>query len=480
MRSNTLATWLEFDALDVWLFRDGRPFTAGQGHHARSVFPPPPGTMLGAARAVLLDAFFKARRGTNPEPRVDDYGNWLRHGKPGNSRRKETLDLYQKAEDDFGTGTKTKTKVSIQGPFVVSFIPPDNPHAVRKQVLFFPAPRDLATFSQKTRDACHLAFNPLREPIDGLKVSGMDSSLSWRPRSLQLPPVDDDEPEEVRWVTLNQLTGYLDGPTNSKTNSKAKSVRDPFGFEPRTGLALTPERTAREGYFYRADFVRPHAEQWSQVNAGEAARRTILLAEVPDVAGPDNQWWISLGGEGRLARVRRAPDTNLLTPAQLLSDLLNPNGAKTDRVRSKAKAEPSCWLRLLLLQPAVFSDGWLPDNVQPAEAGTVDGATEANLVLSVDDHQFALRGAMVGKPHVVSGWDLAARAPKPLARAVPAGSVYYFEYAGSPETREAAVDAFIAAYHGQYVPQKNEDYRQAGYGLAVVGVCDPVTARIAE
>lgn len=41
---------------DVWLFRDGRPFTAGADHRARTLFPPSPHTVAGALRAVHFAA----------------------------------------------------------------------------------------------------------------------------------------------------------------------------------------------------------------------------------------------------------------------------------------------------------------------------------------------------------------------------------------------------------------------------------------
>ncbi len=39
---------------DVLLFRDGRPFSAGEGHRARSLFPPTPNTMQGVIRSKVL------------------------------------------------------------------------------------------------------------------------------------------------------------------------------------------------------------------------------------------------------------------------------------------------------------------------------------------------------------------------------------------------------------------------------------------
>src|SRR5262245_7753815 len=45
---------LFLEALDVWLFRDGRPFGAGSDHRARSIFPPYPSVVLGAVRSHQL------------------------------------------------------------------------------------------------------------------------------------------------------------------------------------------------------------------------------------------------------------------------------------------------------------------------------------------------------------------------------------------------------------------------------------------
>ncbi|MFA0766495.1 MAG: hypothetical protein BDTLLHRC_001448, partial [Candidatus Fervidibacter sp.] len=68
--------------MDVWLFRDGKPFTAGEDHIAESTFPPSPFSLQGAIRTKVL-----ADKGVNlsefasqgqPDPEVgygDNYGN---------------------------------------------------------------------------------------------------------------------------------------------------------------------------------------------------------------------------------------------------------------------------------------------------------------------------------------------------------------------------------------------------------------------
>lgn len=52
MKDNCI--WLKIEPLDVLLFRDGRPFSAGEDHHATSLFPPNPSTVSGAIRTYLM------------------------------------------------------------------------------------------------------------------------------------------------------------------------------------------------------------------------------------------------------------------------------------------------------------------------------------------------------------------------------------------------------------------------------------------
>ncbi len=71
---------------------------------------------------------------------------------------------------------------------------------------------------------------------------------------------------------------------------------------------------------------------------------------------------------------------------------------------------------LYLETPGLFPGGWLPPGV--------DGAT---LELRTEGLEARLVAAAVPRAQVVSGWNVAAHAPKPAQRAVPAGAVYLFE-----------------------------------------------------
>ncbi|MER3417517.1 MAG: hypothetical protein C4297_15140, partial [Gemmataceae bacterium] len=69
---------------DVWLFRDGRPFTAGEDIRARSLFLPTPFTVQGAIRARVLFSSSVSPAdyaGPNPSPKAQDLRR--RIGVPG-------------------------------------------------------------------------------------------------------------------------------------------------------------------------------------------------------------------------------------------------------------------------------------------------------------------------------------------------------------------------------------------------------------
>jgi CRISPR-associated protein Cmr3 len=72
--------------------------------------------------------------------------------------------------------------------------------------------------------------------------------------------------------------------------------------------------------------------------------------------------------------------------------------------------------------------------------------------------------AAVGKPIYLGGWDMKARAPKPMLKGVPAGSVYYLR------VDEGDPAALFKACHGQSISEARE---QAGFGLCYAGAAMP-------
>lgn len=149
-----------------------------------------------------------------------------------------------------------------------------------------------------------------------------------------------------------------------------------------------------------------------------------------------------IGGERRLARWRKSKRQWPECPQVIV------NSVKESKTA-----------RILLVTPAVFSAGALPGwsgKSWPQGRGV----------------DVTIQAACVGRPVVVSGWDMAARGPdgkqggpKATRRLAPAGSVYFVHLKGDEDAIEKWVrDTWLACV------SDNERDRLDGFGLAMVGV----------
>ena len=110
---------------------------------------------------------------------------------------------------------------------------------------------------------------------------------------------------------------------------------------------------------------------------------------------------------------------------------------------------------LVLVSPAPFQQGWLPDGINQGGVGTL-GGIEVQLV-----------GASIGRFKHIGGWNIVFNRPKPTRRAVPAGSVYFFRFA-SNSVSEKDVNALFEAVFGRSVCARPDD-QKLGLGLGYIG-----------
>ncbi len=415
--------WFSIEPLDVWLFREGKPFSAGEAFHAASVFPPSGRTVLGALRATVL-----VRNGIA----FRDYHREVRDG----TQTAEIQEIVRRigSANDLGP-------LRARGPFVK-----------QGNDVFFPMPLDLCFTKSnhvKYLTPCCAPWRIECSPFQG-NAGGPQIRLPMLP-FLRGPGTH----EADRLLKGYQIQNYLQ---NSHVDiNDTVPAADLWMTEPRTGIKLGASRTAEEGMFYTVDFIRAATGLLLEVRG--------LKADELDAAG-----LIALGGERRAAAYERYDDC----PTSGL-----------DRIRKGTGEIEKCLegkkgFRLYLASPAVFPrNGWFPDFLK---VKTPDLPPKVTLDGSRGSLKLKLLTAVVGKPIHQAGWDLVHRRPRAVRKAVPAGSVYYLQKIGGTLTSDDC-ELVMNTFHFKSLlrrdwsrpdadePDVNEDGK-AGLGLSLVG-CFP-------
>lgn len=197
---------------DVLLFRDGKPFSAGEDHRAKSLFPPTPFTMQGVVRSkVLFDSGVS----------LYEYA----HGAPS----------AQTLIQQIGTPSGNYGQLRLCGPFVAK-------RNGNNFIRYFPLPADVVKVNDN-----YMLVKPLSDhPFS-----------SNQPTDLRPLWARTDKPlKEARgWLAEDAFRRYLQGQSLSKddvTNESDLIVR-----EPRFGIALDyARRSTQEGMLYTMEFLR--------------------------------------------------------------------------------------------------------------------------------------------------------------------------------------------------------------------------------
>jgi CRISPR-associated protein Cmr3 len=284
-------------------------------------------------------------------------------------------------------------------------------------------------------------------PLDALWLEGRREVHRLEPVQPLVPTLgrDDDEARESLWRPVLDGAGKPLAPPRwwSSTDfsawlaGRSVAVRDredvlATARRVQVHVGILPEElTADEGVLFSHDVIEtldPHAE-WA------------IGAEV---ALPDGalSGMATLGSDARLARVESLPAALFEPPARLL----------------EAFRSPCQGLRVVAVTALCFEKGWLPDGLKE-NSGTYSGR------LPGIDHDVILRAAFVPRPTHVSGWDMAANAPKPTSRMVAPGAVYFFERIDGKPFGEADARSLWLGALGTRTDE--------GFGRVVPGVWSP-------
>ncbi len=216
-------------------------------------------------------------------------------------------------------------------------------------------------------------------------------------------------------INLDSLRGYLKCTENSfSTTPKLADIVLP---EPKIGIGIDSETgTSEEGKLYRVDMRRLKNKEGKSISI------------IVDFDGLDllERGLMKLGGEGKAASYERY-GRDITVDASITAGNI---------------------FKIYLSTPAIFKNGWLP--------GWID---ETTLEGSYNGLKLKLLTAAIGRPAHIGGFDMKKGMPKPMFKAVPVGSVYYFEHEGD-------IQDVIDTFHGKAI---SDYYNKQGFGIAYAG-----------
>lgn len=247
------------------------------------------------------------------------------------------------------------------------------------------------------------SFSPVETPQFEAGWPGKDLHPLWPPNGLRK-----DQPKEGYWLGQYQKERYAQG---EYFPAKPESLI--IQYEPRVGNALDPQvRSAREQHLYQATFVRM------------LSSFGLLVWLSDDLSDLPESGFLTLGGESKAAKYEK-----------LSTEVEYEFGLST----------PSKRFKVVLMTPAFFTGGWMPESGNWSELLGFDAE-----LISVS----------VGKPLFLGGYDVAHRQQRAIHSFVPPGSVYYFEAKDPIDHLEKPFTESIST---------NMPLDRLGYGQAFLG-----------
>lgn len=300
--------WLLIRPLDVLMFRDGRPFTGGESHRARSIFPPSPYTFYGAIRArILVDALSKNGK---------DFEDYYK-------RDKELKEVIQEiGAPKFGSYEIKEGKIKLKGPFLE-----------KGGNVYLPSPCDILE-----ADDGPVVLNPTDLPLGNFRTSRYKLTPLWAGKHGR-----EFEPG-TRFVEVGDLRKYL----LSEADFELTDADKLYTIEQRAGIRLFyGRRTVETGMLYMAEFIR--------LREGVG-----FVLEVEGTSLLPSEGLLALGGERRSASYEPFKD-----PLEVLKD----DGFKKKLVNKISERKK---FKLYLATSAIFRRGWVPDFLDDDLRGEVD------------------------------------------------------------------------------------------------------------
>lgn len=319
--------------------------------------------------------------------------------------------------------------LSIRGPVLAKDLSGD----LTNICPLYSIPRDLV----KTKDSrvC-LLLNPLmNKPLSNSANFQYDGVYP-------CSPVSEEHVEEIEGYFLSHdyLIRYLIGRfPQEKDKIILERAKNIFQFEPRLGIGLNSKtRTAKVNLLYSVNHLRMDDNVGLVVDVDN---HNDLLPE---------KGLLRLGGDSRPVEYTKIEDED---GEQIMEDV---GKMITQEGRFK----------VYFITPAIFKNGWYPDFLS-----TQNGYLEGNLPDT--SLRVRLAGACVGRAIPVGGFDIKKKHPKEIQKAVPAGSVYFFQFINwdswTDEQRKSNASLLLNNFFYKSLADRTQPYWKEGFSLALIG-----------
>lgn len=284
---------------------------------------------------------------------------------------------------------------------------------------------DLSIIGPFIADEYHSEYFPI--PKDVMIIKGKDKYVQLKPSALTHFTSDLSTDVSPLWIKTNydehiedgkgfisgsQLKIYLEG---RESNWSILKLEEIFQKEERVGIKRSGStKTSEEGFFYIVEYIR-------------LKNGVGLTLDIESNVNLPEQGFLRLGGESRAASYKKISDRNW----------------SEDEIKKAVKKNDL--FKLYLLTPAIFNKGWVAEWMRKGER---------------DSLKFKFVSACVGKPVHIGGFDIVGDRPKPMKKAVPAGSVYFFELT------DGEVNELFKAFQFKSI---SDEKQKEGSGITLVG-----------
>lgn len=318
-----------------------------------------------------------------------------------------------KFENELGTPNK-KGSLKINGIFIEY-----------NDTLLFPIPRDLLIL-EEPKDLHKCDENKNLDKYRKNQKTLISLSLTQKPEVfisdyeldyILVNKSNEKLDEAEGFLDINSLLKYLISNDNSFHPIDRKDI---FEIEYKIGIKRNRKTlSSEEGYLYRIPMIRLKKD----VN---------FFIQIEGLNYYPERGIIQLGGEGRIAEIKKYDN-------DLLKDLRDINFEFKNNI-----------FKLYLATPAIFNNGWLPEWID-----------KSNYEGKYNGIRLKLIGCIIGKYNLIGGWNLANQKPKPMFKAVPSGSIYYFKI-----LNDTSPEKVKETFHLKNISDVNSE---EGYGLSLIG-----------